>query len=451
MTGTAGIISEYNPFHNGHLYHIRQTRRKGGFDSVVCIMSGNFVQRGGPAIVNKFVRAGCAVAGGADLVLELPFPYANASAGIFAAGAVKVLDALGIIDCLSFGSESGDLKSLVQVADLLAGEPEEFRRSLRRHLKADLSFAAARQVAVAELLPESAALLSSPNDILGIEYIKALKTHNSRMVPMTILRQGAGDREITVSGRLSSATAIRNLIHDRSSGILPGERDDKGDWGFLDEYMPGPCQTALQEAFLAGSGPVDLEDFSTVILSVLRRMTPEETAALPDVSEGLENRLKTAAVNSATAADLVRLAGTRRYPDSRIRRIMISALAGMQKEDQRVINADLVRVLAFNDKGRDLIRKINSVNRQSAVSERPECTEEHQGAGCGGLLLITGSTAPVLRRKGEFRAEVLRQLELGRLASDLYALGVPDPGLRVGGQDKRAALYRPHYPADFSN
>lgn len=230
---TIGIIAEFNPFHNGHSYLIEKCKKDLNADFCVVVMSGDFVQRGAPAITDKFTRTKMALAGGADLVLELPIYYSTGSAEYFASGAVSILDKLGIIDYLCFGSECGDIRSLSQIADILVSEPASFKDALAKELKNGASFPKARQNALLTACPDLEKdilltdTLSNPNNILGIEYLKALKKMNSRIKPYTIKRSGEGYHSEALN-KLSSASAIREAL---LSGIdvtecIPGESID---------------------------------------------------------------------------------------------------------------------------------------------------------------------------------------------------------------------------------
>ena len=224
---TAGIIAEYNPFHTGHEYQINYIKEKLRTDYVVIAMSGDFVQRGTPALFSKYVRAEMALRSGADLVLELPVSISSASAELFARGGVQLLDGLGVTDILCFGSECGDTDALMELAKILAEEPEAFQDALRRNLKNGMTFPKARSMALSAVFPESEKyqqLLSSPNNILGIEYCKAILRENSSISPVSIKREGNDYHENTLSeNHFPSASAIRNAILDFN--VPP-----KGDW-----------------------------------------------------------------------------------------------------------------------------------------------------------------------------------------------------------------------------
>ena len=292
----AGIVAEYNPFHNGHRYQIEATRRAGA-ECVVAVMSGNFVQRGEPALLGKFTRAKAALAGGVDLVLELPLPFAAAGAQRFARGAVALLDALGCVDTLSFGSECGALPPLLQA--WLALEDERVRARLRALLKEGQPFAAARQQAVGELFGEEAgALLHQPNNILALEYLGALGSLGSKIEPFTVPRKGAG--------------------HDSGAPVC----------------APGALELPL--------------------LSRLRALAPGELRALPELSEGLEHRLYKAARQSRGLGELYALVKSKRYSHARVRRLALAAFLGMRDEDG-ALPPPYIRVLGYTPAGKELL------------------------------------------------------------------------------------------------
>lgn len=354
-----GIVAEYNPFHNGHLYHLEQSKAACGADCAVTVMSGNFIQRGEPAIVEKRARAEMALKAGIDLVLELPVVYAMSSAEFFAYAAVKILDSLGAVDYLCFGSESGDLEALDIIADILVREPPEFKETLRITLAAGKSYPSAREAALKAYISERPGsgiqtenIMKNSNDILGIEYLKALKRLNSGIRPLTIKRHGNTYNTANLTGAFSSATSIRNLI-----GQDPGTASLKE----LAGVMPPSSLEILEREFAQGRGPVFPEAFGSILLSGLRRMTAAEIKDLPYVSEGLENRIKEAAENSLSLEDLLDAVGTRRYTDTRIRRALFSLLTGMTGSEFDSFNEaggpQYIRILGFDDKGRQLLSK----------------------------------------------------------------------------------------------
>ena len=290
---TAAIISEYNPLHNGHKFHIEETKRQTGADAVVLIMSGNFVQRGEVAIYDKKLRARAATICGADLCLELPTIYSSASAEFFSMGAVKILNALGIIDFLSFGAETANPSLLMTAAQLLANESAEYSALLTEYLAKGISYPAARAKAVGRILGKSfEKLLSTPNNILAIEYCKALISTGSEIMPCPILRKGAAHDSHTPDGDIASATFIRNLI-------LSG--------GDSSPFIPNSA-----EEIFNGAGIHSLKSLEKAILCELVKMPAHQLRTISDVSEGLENRIKFAAAESKTLDELLEKIKTKR-------------------------------------------------------------------------------------------------------------------------------------------
>lgn len=333
----AGIICEYNPFHTGHKYQIEETKRNLGEDSaVVCLMSGGFVQRGQCAMFDKYVRAEAAVRCGADLVLELPVTAAISSAEGFASGAVDIIQKLGFVDILSFGCESGNVQPLMLAADIL--KSEQFRDNLRKHLDTGMPFAAARQAAVTETDQKAGDALSRPNDILAVEYLKALA--GSEIKPMAVTRKGA-EHDGAAVGDFSSASEIRRLI---SEGDAHWKR-----------YVPTDAAKLIENEIEWGK-VYDMANAERAVIYRLRTMTNEDFDSLPFSSEGLHIRLMHAARNSSTVAEIIEKTKTKRYANSRIRRMILCAFLGITESDMK-LRSPYVRVLAYNDTGKKLIRQ----------------------------------------------------------------------------------------------
>jgi predicted nucleotidyltransferase len=325
---TVGIICEYNPFHNGHKKQIDAIRANLGDDcAIVCLMSGNFVQRGYPAIFHKSLRAQAAIMAGADLVLELPVTYALSSAEGFAAGGVKILS--GFCDALCFGTETGDADSLMDTAKALLSE--EFRIALREQLDKGLSFPAARAAA----LEEHAELLQKPNDILAVEYCKAILAQSSKMQPMPIVRQG--DYHDTAADiENPSATAIRNLLES-----------DKEWHNFIPENAHAVFSSADIHTLAAGE---------RAILARLRCMTDAEFEALPYGSEGLWRKFMHACRSCDSIEAIIAETKSKRYTRTRIARMLMCAYLGITKEMLET-PAPYTRVLALNDTGRTILKQ----------------------------------------------------------------------------------------------
>ena len=325
----SGIICEYNPFHNGHKHHIEETKSL-GIDAVVCVLSGDFVQRGEPAILSKHYRAEMAVRSGADLVIELPSPFSCATAERFASGAVSILNDLGVINSLSFGCED-DFLSLSDLADILNDEFVDLK--IREYLQSGITYAAAREKAVSELAPELCEVLKKPNNILAIEYLRALPSH---IAPIAIPREGAGHDSSETYGKFASASLIRELIRDKKHDEIA-------------QLMPESAYSVLMRATQENSCPVNISD--TAVLSHLKRLSAEDLRSVPDVSEGLENRLLREIAKAGSVSSLIDAIKTKRYTHSRIRRIVMNAYLGITHEEKPTY----ARVLALNDTGKKIL------------------------------------------------------------------------------------------------
>ena len=267
-----GIITEYNPFHNGHLYHIQKAKEITGADCVLAVMSGDFVQRGAPAMMPKHIRAEMALKAGASAVLELPVCFSTGSAEYFAAGAVSLLDKLNCVDTVCFGSECGDIKTLEKIAFTVAEEPEDYKSTLRKELQKGRPFPDARQTALKEYFGDDTfdTVLKSPNNILGIEYIKALKMQKSKIKPVTIRRTGSGYHDETLNETCSSASAIRRLFSDiKYTDFIKGEclSDEalfSGIMSGLEAQVPAFCISFFRDA-CGKRYPVCSDDFSMIL------------------------------------------------------------------------------------------------------------------------------------------------------------------------------------------
>ena len=337
----AGIIAEYNPFHKGHAYHIQKTRELGA-THVVAVMSGNYVQRGEPAIIDKWSRTSAALYGGVDLVLELPLPYVLSSAESFAQGAVGIFNALGCVDNLSFGSECGDVSLLKKAAS--AVENPETIAQLKHYLSHGITFARAREHAVKDIYgPEIAAVLQVPNNILAVEYLKALHDSNSKIEPITICRKGAGhDDQADLGSGFPSASRLRKEIFAHNCS-------------FLEENLPPESCRILKKQIQCQQSPCDIDKLETAMLAALRRMQPSDYLMLADVSEGLENRLYRAVRSGVSLQDVMTKVKTKRYTLARIRRILLCAFLGIPKTMQKQ-PLPYLRVLGFNRAGQEILK-----------------------------------------------------------------------------------------------
>ena len=394
--GTAGIIVEYNPLHSGHLRLLEAGRALLGQDTaMVCVMSGNFVQRGDFALLRKHARARAAVESGADLVLELPLPWAVSSAEGFADGGVQVLAATGLVDRLLFGSECGDAAALERAAAALL--TPGFRALLRRELPGAVSYAAARERALVALLPEDAALLRDPNNILGIEYCKALLRRGAAIRPVTVRREGSPHDGPLAPDAHPSASALRALLR-------AGERERAL------SLLPPAMRRAYEEEEAAGRAPVFGENCQRAVLARLRSMTAADFAALDAGREGLWNRLYDASHTAATLRSLLERAKTKRYALARLRRMVLWAYLGLTIADVPA-EVPYLRVLAANETG---CRLLAQMRRTAPV---PVLTKPAQ-----------------VRRLGP---EARRLFELEVRATDLYTLAYPRLEAAEGGAEWR--------------
>lgn len=321
-----GIVCEFNPFHKGHKYLIDSVKKSG--DTVVCVMSGNFVQRGEPALFPKETRVKAALLNGADIVLELPFVYATASAEIFAYNAVKILNDFGC-DKLAFGTESASVEALNNAVEILNGN--SFDDKIKKYLEDGISYPAARQMAFNEYNTDFD--ISTPNNILAIEYVKAIKKLNSAMIPIPVKRIGAGYNDSESVDGIASATHIRQLTN---------KNEDFSQ--FVPENVIGLYNEDLKnEKFLS------LEKYNIATLTLLRSKLNEELSLIANMAEGLENRIEAAIKDSTSLNDVYDKAKTKRFTHSRIRRAVLSLTLGITAEDLK-IQAPYCRLLGFNVK-----------------------------------------------------------------------------------------------------
>ncbi|MCL2392531.1 MAG: nucleotidyltransferase family protein [Oscillospiraceae bacterium] len=341
-----GIICEYNPFHLGHLGHIEKTRKELGEDyAVVCVMSGNFVQRGEPAVLRKHRRAEMAVKCGADLVIELPTPYAMSSAEGFAQAGVFLLDCLGVCDAISFGSEFGDLQPLSEAATVIMSN--EANNLIIERLAEGLPYALARQRAADALLGVRSSVFQSPNNLLGIEYLKALAKYNSKLRPITVTRTGGAHDSDTGF----SASRLRKML-------VSGES--------VSSLMPESAVAVLAEEVNKGYGPVYMSKYETAMLSRLRFIS--DFSYLPDATEGLDRRIAEFAAVEPTIESMLLKIKTKRYAMSRIRRMLMCACLGITAADA-CEPPPYIRVLAMNDMGKQLLSAARKASRLPIITK----------------------------------------------------------------------------------
>lgn len=379
-----GVIAEFNPFHNGHKYLLDIL--KGDENTVTVVMSESFVQRGECACIDVSQRVKMALLNGADLVLSLPVPFATSSAEKFALGGVSVLNALGVIDCLSFGSECGDAVLLERCVDAITNK--RFTPFLEKRLDEGLSYPTARQLALSDMHGEALAkVLSSPNDILGVEYIKAIKNLNSKMSVLPVKRYGVEHDSDDAKNNICSASAIRKRMLSNES---------------YKSFLPENVYSLIAEERNNGKAPVDFKVLEKAVLYKLRSMTEDDFLKLPDVSEGLEYRFVQAIKNTSSFDELLEKVKTKRYTHSRLRRIILCAFLGITKDDVSMI-VPYIRVLGFNAKGAALLK---------------EAKEK--------------TTLPIVTKFSDIKAlsdEAKRVFELESFARDVFSLALPEPDI----------------------
>ena len=382
----AGIIAEYDPFHNGHAYQIRKTREAGA-EAIVVVLGGEFTQRGEPAWCSKYTRAKAALLCGADLVLEMPVPYAVASAEKFAEGGISVLDALGCVVVLSFGSESGDAEKIMDFAKLF--EREDFIEEYKKSLSEGVSSASAREIAAKKLAPELASVAANPNDTLGAEYCKWLLRLGSKIKPETVKRYGAGHGEAAVlKSGMASATYLRTFSEPED--IFP--------------FVPYKCYELLAQDFREGKLPFSEKKIEPAVLAVLRTMDEDDFKKVPDcAAEGLYHRVFDAVQEATCLEELYLSIKTKRYAMSRVKRIVAGAFLGLDSSVLKEAKLPYIRVLGMNETGAAVLK-------------------EAKTAGCA--LPVSASLADL--EKTSETAAVFAKLE--SKAENLWQLGVPKPG-----------------------
>ena len=358
MSKVLGIIAEYNPFHNGHLLHLTKSKEETGAEYSICIMSGNFVQRGNTSIVNKWVKAEMALKSGIDLVLELPTVYSISSAENFAEGAIKLLNSLKIVDTVSFGSENSDIDILNRISGILYEEPKQYVEFLNEELKKGLSFPKARENAVLLYLNDKKYfnILNQPNNTLAIEYLKALKKYKSHIMPIAIKREKAFYNSNCIVDEYASATAIRNMIVNNQ-------------FNDIRKVIPRLAYDLLMQEIENNQYVIDISKFEKEILYSIRRLSTADLKKFPEVNEGLENSIKNAANSCNTLAELINIIKTKRYTQTRIQRILLYILLNITKKDMYISRKTVpyARILGYSQKGKALISEIYKANPKIAL------------------------------------------------------------------------------------
>ena len=426
-----GIITEYNPFHNGHLYHLFKAKEITRADYVVAVMSGNFLQRGEPAIINKWARTKMALNAGVDLIIELPFVFSTQDANGFAFGAVKLLDSLKIIDYLCFGCETDNLDTLYSISNFLHVEPQKYKELIVYNSKNGYEFPKARSQALCEYhrvfgidglekisTLELSKLLKYPNNILALEYIKHLLNLKSKIKPIAIKRIGASYHQKNIKGKISSATSIRNEI---LNNLSPPKTDlfmlnDK-----IKSTIPPSGFSVLESELREGRGPITLDSYRQYILATLRRMSLENISRIQGVTEGLENRIKKASLKSYSVEHLINSIKTRRYTRTKIQRIILHIMMNLSKEDIAIFNKYgplYARILGFSKKGKTLLRAIKKNSSTPLLSKLSNYLRQ-----------------TIFEENNRVRNRLVKMLDYDILATDVYVLGSKQAEDRVARLD----------------
>ena len=337
-----GLIVEYNPFHNGHKLHLDRAKKLSGAEVAIAVMSGDFLQRGEPALLNKWKRAEMALKNGVDIVVEMPVYFSNQSAEIFAEGGIRILDALGVATVV-FGSETADLERLEKIASI--EEDESFQNILKEHLAEGISFPNALDRTISEFIGEQGAL--NPNDILGVEYIKSIKKIGSNIVPLAIKREAVGYHSKNIVGEIASATSIRHLLSEGRVNEVMG-------------VVPKMSYEVIKKEYDSGSVTF-LEDYYHLLRYEILR-SKEELPDIQDMEVGLENRLYRCALDNDDFSGFYSDLMTKRYTNARMQRVLTHIILGITDKFTKKAREKLyyIRVLGFTKKGSKYLKKIKN-------------------------------------------------------------------------------------------
>lgn len=403
---TYGIICEYNPFHNGHIYQIEETKKHGA-DHIVCIMSGNYVQRGDVAIIDKFKRAQIAVDNGADLVIEMPVAYSLASAEYFARAGVMMLAALGCVDGISFGSECGDIELLrnAAMATFTAGTPEK----LKPYLEKGMNYPEALQQSIStEHGPIIGGVFDAPNNTLAVEYLRAMKVLGVDFDTFTVKRTGALHDSDTAENGFASGSKLREMIEN-------GED--------ISAFVPEAMAKAVEE-YDEADHLAYFDNLERELLYILRTATPKFISEVPDIAQGVENRISQMGKASNSVEDFLKMVDTKRYTQAKFRRALLNMYLGIKKNDLLIPPA-FGRILAFNEKGTEII-KAAAANAEAANERIKAAQENPELANPMDKFLIPFSSS-IRDLLDKFKVpQLVRQAELACRSTDLYMLASRD-------------------------
>lgn len=424
-----GIVVEYNPFHYGHMYHLKKAVERVSPDYIVAVMSGNFVQRGEPSIVDKFARTEMALRNGIDVVIELPLVYSIQDAGGFALGAIGILDRLGVVTDLVFGSESGREDLLEKIADITLSKAKELQKEIKRGIKQGLSFPNARKLALKKLterldlsLDSSVIkIIENSNDILGLEYIRALKLYNSTIKFSCIKRVGARYTEESFKGKFSSATSIRKSLKDLNYKVL--------------DNLPDTSKKIIIREFDEGRGPIFYEDMSLLILGIMRTMERKDFSSLYGFVEGLDERFFKFSKQAGDLKKLLEMVKSKRFTFTKLRRLTLYPIFKITEQLIRKSNEygpQYARILGFTRKGRELLALVKKKSFLPLVST---------------ASLYKKVLVKVLRKdegKAKFLDEnlYLEQFRRDIMATNVYSLFFRNPEYRKGERDMKTQVVK---------
>ena len=378
------VISEFNPFHNGHSYLVNSMRKQGA-THVAAIMSGNYTQRGEPAVIDKYARTKAALDSGIDLVLLIPVTYSTASAEKYALGGVTIAEAMGCCNTLFFGSECGEIQKLEKICETF--ESISFKAWLAGYISSNETYARAVELSLVNTLGEEyAEIMRTPNNILAVQYMKAIRDIKSSLIPKTTTRIGVAHNSQTANESYASASFIRHLIEANAD---------------YKKFVTQKSYNIIKEAIYNKAAPVVLSNFERLILYRLRTMSENDYKILPNISEGIENRIKNASWHSTSLDELFNKIKTKRYTNSRLRRLVLHALLNITEQDC-AIPPQYIRVLGFNERGKEILREM----RKTAA-------------------------LPIIMKAQDIKGlnyEAHRQFECESIADDIYALALPKIG-----------------------
>lgn len=392
-----GLVTEYNPFHLGHKYHLDKSKELTGATHSIAVMSSSFVQRGEPALVDKWTRAKMAIDNGVDLVIELPCLFSVQSAELFAYGGISILNSLNAVDYLAFGSENGFIEPLSKAAIILNDEPLIYKNKLREQLNLGMSYSASRSIAleyyIKEVNPNDSfsysELIKQSNNILGIEYLKAIYKLKSSIIPVTLKRQGNNYKDLEITANIASATGIRNSLINY-------------DFEQIKNQLPKISYDYLSDFYSDNNSFNFLDNYNQIFQYLFRTARANEMKDIMDMENGLENRILEMGLKLNNINDIVESITTKRYPSTRIKRILIHMLLDIKKETIKKVYSspvEYIRILGSNKKGMEILNKINEKSQVSIITK--------------------------FSNYKKFKNEYINiMLELEEKATDLYFLGV---------------------------